>query len=43
MDDAAKRSRAIERKLRSVQELPSEEAQALLGPNDSEPEPEEIN
>ena len=43
MDDAAKRSRAIERKLRNVQELPSEEAQVLLGPNNSEPEPEEIN
>jgi len=30
MDDAAKRSRAIERKLRSIQELPSNEAQLLL-------------
>ncbi len=43
MDDAAKRSRAIERKLRNVQELPSEEAQVLLVANDSEVEPEEIN
>jgi DNA recombination protein RmuC len=43
MDDAAKRSRAIERKLRNVQELPSEDAQMLLGANNSEPEPEEIN
>jgi DNA recombination protein RmuC len=43
MDDAAKRSRAIERKLRSVQELPSEDAQVLLSVNNSEPEPEEIN
>jgi len=43
MDDAAKRSRAIERKLRNVQELPSEEAHVLLVPNDSEPEPEEAN
>jgi DNA recombination protein RmuC len=43
MDDAAKRSRAIERKLRNVEELPSEEAQVLLGENNSEPEPEDIN
>ena len=43
MDDAAKRSRAIERKLRNVQELPSEEAEVLLVPNNSDPEPEEIN
>ncbi len=43
MDDAAKKSRAIERKLRNVQELPSEDAQVLLSVNNSEPEPEEIN
>jgi DNA recombination protein RmuC len=43
MDDAAKRSRAIERKLSNVQELPSGEAQILLGANNSEPEPEEID
>ena len=43
MDDAAKRSRAIERKLRNVQELPSEEAEVLLVPNNLDPEPEEIN
>jgi DNA recombination protein RmuC len=41
MDDAAKRSRAIERKLRNVQELPSEEVQVLLGANNSEGEAEE--
>lgn len=41
MDDAAKRSRAIERKLRNVQELPSEEAKALLGADNSDPETEE--
>jgi DNA recombination protein RmuC len=43
MDDAAKRSRAIERKLRNVQELPAEDAQVLLAENDSGAEPEEIN
>jgi DNA recombination protein RmuC len=43
MDDAAKRSRSIERKLRNVQELPSEEAHVMLAENDSEGEPEEIN
>ena len=43
MDDAAKRSRAIERKLRNVQELPSEEAQVLLVSNNLEPESEEVN
>ena len=43
MDEAAKRSRAIERKLRDVQELPSEDAKVLLGADNSEPEPEEIN
>jgi DNA recombination protein RmuC len=43
MDDAAKRSRAIERKLSNVQELPSEDARVLLGANNSEPEPEEID
>jgi len=42
MDDAAKRSRAIERKLRNV-ELPSEEAEVLLVPNNLDTEPEEIN
>jgi DNA recombination protein RmuC len=31
MDDAAQRSRAIERKLRNVQELPISEAKGLLG------------
>lgn len=31
IDNAARRSRAIERKLREVQELPSEEAKELLG------------
>jgi len=41
MDDAAKRSRAIERKLHNVQELPSEEARILLGANNSEAEPEQ--
>jgi hypothetical protein len=30
MDDAAKRSRAMERKLRGVEELPAPEAQSLL-------------
>jgi DNA recombination protein RmuC len=39
MDDAAKRSRAIERRLRNVEELPSEEAGALLAQNDSGVEP----
>src|SRR5208337_4959143 len=43
MDDAAKRSRAIERKLRNVAELTSEEAEVLLVPNNLDPEPEEIN
>lgn len=43
LDDAAKKSRAIERKLRNVQELPSEEAAALLAANNSGLEPEEIN
>ena len=43
MDDAAKRSRAIERKLRNVEELTSEEAEVLLVPNNLDPEPEEIN
>jgi DNA recombination protein RmuC len=41
MDEAAKRSRAIARKLRNVQELPSEEAQVLLGSNNFETDPEE--
>jgi len=40
MDDAAKKSRAIERKLRSVEELPPEEARVLLGPDNSEGETE---
>lgn len=31
MDDAAQRSRAIERRLRNVQELPAAEAQGLIG------------
>jgi DNA recombination protein RmuC len=40
MDDAAKRSRAIERKLRNVEDLPSEEAHILLAAeNDSGAEP----
>jgi len=43
MDDVAKRSRAIDRKLRNVEELPSGEAQILLGANSGEPEPEEID
>jgi DNA recombination protein RmuC len=43
LDDATKKSRAIERKLRNVQELPPEEASALLAANNSGPEPEEIN
>ncbi|MGA2402693.1 MAG: DNA recombination protein RmuC [Syntrophobacteraceae bacterium] len=43
MDDAAKRSRAIERKLRNVQELPSEEARGLLVSNNLDTEPEEVN
>jgi len=45
MDDVGKRSRAIVRKLANVPEpeLPSEEARVLLGANDTEPEPEEIN
>jgi len=38
MDDAAVRSRAIERKLRQVEELPPGEAQVLLGGVSSEPE-----
>ncbi|MFH1081457.1 MAG: DNA recombination protein RmuC [Pseudomonadota bacterium] len=33
MDDAARRSRAIERRLRDVQELPAEEAEKLLPEN----------
>ncbi len=37
MDDAAKRSRAIERKLRNVEELPSDEARGLLVANGAEP------
>ncbi len=39
MDDAAKKSRAIERKLRNVQELPIPDAELLLtDPNGSSPE-----
>jgi DNA recombination protein RmuC len=41
MDEAARRSRVIERKLRNVEEIPSEEAQALLGANGMETEPAE--
>jgi len=41
MDDAAKRSRAIERKLRNVEELPSEQSRVLLEPDNSDGEPEE--
>jgi DNA recombination protein RmuC len=41
MDDVAKKSRSIERKLRSVEELPAEEAHVLLGANDVGGEPEE--
>ncbi|NUM75351.1 DNA recombination protein RmuC [candidate division KSB1 bacterium] len=41
MDEAAKRSRAIERKLRNVQELPAAETQLLLTGNDSHEEVEE--
>ncbi len=37
MDDAARRSRAIERKLRNVEELPSDEAGTLLAANGAEP------
>ena len=33
MDDAARRSRAIERKLRKVEELPAAESQLLIGSN----------
>ena len=33
MDDAARRSRAIERKLRKVEELPTAESQLLIGSN----------
>jgi DNA recombination protein RmuC len=40
MDDAAKRSRAIERKLREVQELPTTEARMLL--MDANPEVEAV-
>lgn len=36
MDDAARRSRAIERKLRKVEELPARESELLLGSNGSE-------
>jgi DNA recombination protein RmuC len=45
MDDAATRSRAIERKLRHVEELPAGESQALLGVASSELElePEELD
>ncbi len=43
LDEASKKSRAIERKLRNVQELPSEEANALLAANNSGPDSEEIN
>lgn len=38
MDDATRRSRAIERKLRDIQELPAEEAQRLLPENLPEPD-----
>jgi len=38
MDDAAKRSRAIERKLREVEQLPASEAQALLASVSNDPE-----
>jgi DNA recombination protein RmuC len=41
MDDAAKRSRAIERKLRNVQELPASEAQLLLNGADATALPDE--
>ena len=41
MDDAAKRSRAIERKLRNVEELPSEQSRVLLETDNSDGEPEE--
>jgi DNA recombination protein RmuC len=41
MEDVAKKSRSIERKLRSVQELPSEEAHVMLGANNGEAEAEE--
>jgi DNA recombination protein RmuC len=41
MDDAAKRSRAIERKLRNVEELPSVEARVMLASDDSEADAEE--
>lgn len=43
MDDAATRSRAIERKLRQVEELPAGEAQVLLGAVAPEPEAEELD
>ena len=43
MDDATTRSRAIERKLRQVEELPAGEAQVLLGAVAPEPEPEELD
>jgi DNA recombination protein RmuC len=36
MDDAARRSRAIERSLRKVEELPAAESQVLLGSNGDE-------
>jgi DNA recombination protein RmuC len=42
MDDAAKRSRAIERKLRNVEELPVADAKNLLAGSDGEVELEEV-
>jgi DNA recombination protein RmuC len=38
MDDAARRSHAIERKLRDIQELPAEEAKKLMPENLAEPD-----
>jgi hypothetical protein len=38
MDDAARRSHTIERKLRDIQELPAEEAKKLMPENLAEPD-----
>lgn len=43
MDEAAVRSRAIERKLRQVEELPAGEAQLVLGGPPVDVEPEELD
>jgi DNA recombination protein RmuC len=41
IETASTRSRAIERKLKSVQELPAQDAERMIGPAEPEPEGEE--